>query len=73
MTTNLRAFALSLGMLFLSGAVLAASDSQEMPGPMMGAGGSQQIQVLKKEISLLKAEVQALRKAVASLQASQPT
>ena len=73
MTTNLRAFALSLGTLFLSGAVLAASDSQEMPGPMMGAGGPQQIQALKKEISALKAEVEALRKAVVSLQASQPT
>ncbi len=73
MTTNLRAFALSLGMLFLSGSVMATGDSQEMPRPMMGAGGSQQIQALKKEISLLKAEVQALRKAVVSLQASQPT
>ncbi len=73
MTTNLRAFALSLGMLFLSGSVIATGDSQEMPGPMMGAGGSQQIQVLKKEISLLKAEVRALRKAVASLQALTPT
>lgn len=73
MTTNLRAFALSLGMLFLSGSVMATGDSQEMPGPMMGAGGSQQIQVLKKEISLLKTEVEALRKAVASLQALTPT
>ena len=73
MTTNLRAFALSLGMLFLSGSVIATSDSQGMPGPMMGAGGPQQIQALTKEISLLKAEVQALRKAVASLQALKPT
>ena len=73
MTMNLRAFALSLGMLFLSGSVIATGDSQEMPGPMIGAGGPQQIQVLKKEISLLKAEVRALRKAVASLQALKPT
>ena len=73
MTTNLRAVALSLGMLFLSGSVIATGDSQEMPGPMMGAGGPQQIQVLKKEISLLKAEVQVLRKSVASLQALTPT
>ncbi len=73
MTTNLRAFALSLGMLFLSGSVIATGDSQEMPGPMMGAGGSQQIQALKKEISALKAEVEALRKSVTSLQALTPT
>jgi len=73
MTTNLRAFALSLGMLFLSGSVMATGDSQERPGPMMGAGGSQQIQALTKEISALKTEVEALRKAVASLQALKPT
>ncbi len=40
---------------------------------MIGAGGPQQIQALKKEISGLKAEVQALRKSVASLQALKPT
>ncbi len=39
----------------------------------MGAGGFQQIQALKKEISILRAEVQALRKAVGSLQALKPT
>ena len=39
----------------------------------MGAGESQQIQVLKKEISLLKAEVEALWKSVALLQALKPT
>jgi hypothetical protein len=50
MSANLRALLLSLGTLFLSGWVIATGDSQEMPGPMMGAGGSQQIQALKKEI-----------------------
>ena len=73
MGVNLRALLLSLGTLFLLGPVIATSDSQEMPGPMMGAGGSQQIQALKKEISALKAEVRALRKAVVSLQALKPT
>ena len=70
---NLRVVLFSLGMLFHFSPASAASDSQGMPGPMMGAGEPQQIQALKKEISALKAEVQVLRKSVASLQALKPT
>lgn len=73
MSTNLRAVLFSLGMLFPFSPVSAASDSQGIPGSMMGAGEPQQIQALKKEISALKAQVQALRKSVASLQALKPT
>lgn len=73
MSTDLRPLLFSLVTLFVSTAVIAASDLQGADDAMVSAAASPEIQALRKEVNALKAEVEKLRKSVASLQAMKPT